>query len=148
VWSPIRLGPMARRDDAPSGFLSHRRLALFLTSAFVLGAAVGIASDRAAPRMWADQLVNTTTGELRWAKTRVRVNVDHWDAGAQTGLHHHPGPTVIYVLDGELEEVFADGKVVTLRTGQGIWNPARTSHNVRNVSPRPARLLAVHLDPG
>jgi quercetin dioxygenase-like cupin family protein len=148
VWSPTSLGPLARRGDVASRSMSHRRLAVIVVSAFVLGAAAGAASGRAAPRMWADQLVNTTTGDLRWAKTRVRVNVDHWDPGAETGLHHHPGPTAIYVLDGELEEVFADGKVVTLRTGQGIWNAARTSHNVRNATSHPARLLAVHLDPG
>ncbi len=128
--------------------MPRRTPSLLLVLTFVLGAAAGAVGARTAPRMWADQLVNMTTEDLRWAKTRVRVNVDHWDPGAQTGLHRHPGPTVIYVLDGELEEAFADGKTVTLRAGQGIWNPARTAHNVRNVTSQPARLLAVHLDPG
>jgi quercetin dioxygenase-like cupin family protein len=125
-----------------------RPLSRLLLAVFFLGAAAGVGVARSAPRMWADSLVNMTTEDLRWAKTRVRVNVDHWDPGAETGLHRHPGPTVIYVLDGELEEVFADGKTVTLRAGQGVWNSARTAHNVRNVTSQPARLLAVHLDPG
>jgi quercetin dioxygenase-like cupin family protein len=128
--------------------MALRRLSTLLALTFALGAAAGAVGARTAPRMWADQLVNVTTDDLRWAKTRVRVNVDHWDPGAQTGLHRHPGPTVIYVLDGALEEVFSDGKTVGLHAGQGVWNPARTSHNVRNVTSEPARVLAVHLDPG
>src|SRR5207253_2263610 len=96
--------------------MALRRLATLLALTFALGAAAGAVGARTAPRMWADQLVNVTTDDLRWAKTRVRVNVDHWDPGAQTGLHRHPGPTVIYVLDGEVEEVFPDGAKHARRT--------------------------------
>lgn len=132
----IRLLPAARLRRAAAVVL-----------AFALGAAAGGVYAEARPRMWADHLVDLTTGDLRWARTHVRVNVDHWDPGAQTALHHHPGPTVIYVLDGELLEVFADGKAVTLRAGQAVWNPSRTTHDVRNATAHPARALAVHLDP-
>jgi quercetin dioxygenase-like cupin family protein len=51
------------------------------------------------------------------------------------------------MLDGELEETLGDGRTQTLKAGQGFWKPSRTEHNVRNVSDRSARALAVHLDP-
>jgi quercetin dioxygenase-like cupin family protein len=78
---------------------------------------------------------------------RVVANLDHWEAGAETGRHTHPGPTAFILLEGELEETLADGRTRTLQAGQGFWKPARAEHNVRNVGGRPARALAVHIDP-
>ncbi len=51
------------------------------------------------------------------------------------------------MLEGELQETLADGATRTLKAGDAYWRPARQTHNVRNVSDRPARGLAVHLDP-
>jgi quercetin dioxygenase-like cupin family protein len=114
--------------------------------AFAVGVLVGQASGQAKPRMWADRLLDVVTDELP-RKARVVVNLDHWDPGAETGRHTHPGPTVFVLLEGELEETQADGRIRTLHPGQGIWNRARTTHNVRNASGQPARGLAVHIDP-
>ena len=114
--------------------------------AFAGGLAAGRASGQAKPRMWADVLLDLSTDEIP-RKTRVHTNLNHWDPGAETGRHTHPGPTVFVMLDGELEETLGDGRTRTLKAGQGFWKPARTEHNVRNVSDRPARALAVHLDP-
>ena len=91
--------------------------------------------------------MNIVTDELRWAKTNVRVNLDTWEPGSETARHQHPGPAIIYVLEGELEET-RDGEARTLKAGQVVWNPGKTPHNVKNRSDRPARALAVHLDPG
>ena len=71
---------------------------------------------------------------------------DHGDAGAETGRHRHPGPTIIYMLEGELSETAPEG-ITTLNAGEAVWRPAREEHNVRNVSGRPARARAIHLDP-
>ncbi len=128
--------------------MSPARLAPAFILTFALGAVAGGGGAQSRPRMWADTLVDTTTADLRWPKTHVRVNVDHWDPGAQSDPHQHPGPTVIYVLDGQLQEVSGSGATRILRQGEAVWNPARTRHNVRNLTDRPARALAVHLDPG
>ncbi len=73
--------------------------------------------------------------------------MNHWGPGSETGRHQHPGPTVFVMLDGELEETLADGSKRTLKAGQAFWKRSRTDHNVRNVTERRARALAVHLDP-
>lgn len=114
--------------------------------AFAAGLVVGRARGQAKPRMWADVVLELTTDEIP-RRTRVHTNIDHWEPGAETGRHTHPGPTVFVMLDGELEETLADGRTRTLKAGQAFWKPARTEHNVRNVGERPARAVAVHLDP-
>jgi quercetin dioxygenase-like cupin family protein len=95
--------------------------------------------------MWADVLLTRTTSEIP-RPTQVRVHDDHWEPGAEGGWHSHPGPTILYVLEGELSEATRDGTAV-LRRGQAAWRPSRTAHNVRNAGPTPARALAIHLDP-
>jgi oxalate decarboxylase/phosphoglucose isomerase-like protein (cupin superfamily) len=127
-----------------------RRTVLFL-SVFLAGLAAGRAAGPASPaqgtpRMWADRILDVATEEIP-RRTRVWTNFDHWDPGAETGRHTHPGPTVFVLLEGELEETLADGRTRTLEAGQGYWKPARTEHNVRNRGDKPARALAVHLDP-
>lgn len=112
-----------------------------LTGAVVLPVAQG------APTMTARVLLNVTTEELRWAKTSLRVNLDSWEPGSETGPHQHPGPAILYILDGELEETSADG-TLTLRTGEAVYNRGKRPHTVKNRTGRSARALAVHLDPG
>lgn len=114
--------------------------------AFAAGRAVERVGAQASPRMWADVLLDLSTDEIP-KRTRVRVNLDHWDPGARTGRHSHPGPTLVVVLEGELEEVLQDGQRRALRAGQAYWKRAGTEHDVQNRSPQPARALAVHLDP-
>ncbi len=119
---------------------------LGLLVAFAAGLVVGQAAGQSTPRMWADVVLDLSTEEIP-KRTRVHVNLDHWEPGAETGRHTHPGPTIIVMLEGEVEETLADGKTRTLKAGQGFWKPARTEHNVRNTSGKPAHAVAVHLDP-
>jgi quercetin dioxygenase-like cupin family protein len=121
-------------------------LALAVLVAFAGGTAVGGAVAQLRPRMWTEVVLDLVSEEIP-RRTRVHANVNHWDPGGETGRHTHPGPTVFVMLDGELEEVFPDGRTRLLRAGQAFWKPARSEHNVRNVSDRRARALAVHLDP-
>jgi quercetin dioxygenase-like cupin family protein len=114
-----------------------------LTGALALAAALP-----PAPRMSAKVLLSVVSDELHWKRTQVRVNLDTWEPGSETGRHEHPGPGLLYVLEGELEEVRADASTRPLRTGEAVWNRGRNPHNVRNRSDRVARALAVHLDPG
>lgn len=125
---------------SPRSFL----LALVFAAGVVAG---GLGAAAAAPpRLAVQVLLSVVTEELRGPRTRVRVHLDAWEPGAETGRHEHAGPALLYVLEGELEEVQAGG-VRPLRAGQVVWNPGRTPHNVRNASERPARVLAVHLEP-
>ena len=116
--------------------------ALSVVAAFVAGVAAG----QAKPRMWADVVLELTTDQIP-RRTHVRAHVDHWEPGAETGRHTHPGPVVFVMLDGELEETLADGTRRTIKSGQAFWKPPRQEHNVKNVTGRPALALAVHLDP-
>jgi quercetin dioxygenase-like cupin family protein len=118
----------------------------FVLVVFVAGVLVGQASGQAKPRMWADRMLDVVTDELP-RKARVVANLNHWEPGADTGRHSHPGPTVFVLLEGELEETLGDGRTRILRAGQGFWNPPRTTHSVRSVGGRPARALAIHIDP-
>jgi len=121
-------------------------LAVFTAGALAGAAAAGARLAWAQPRMSAQVLLDVVTTELRWARTRVRVNLDTWEPGSETGRHRHPGPAVLFVLEGELEEAAATPR--TLKAGDAVFNPGQRPHNVRNRGDRVARALAVHLDPG
>jgi quercetin dioxygenase-like cupin family protein len=120
--------------------------ATILFAAGALAGAVAVAAAPVAPRMSAQVVLNVVSDELRWTRTQVRLNLDTWEPGSETGRHEHPGPALLYVLEGELEEVRTDG-TRALRSGDAVWNRSRTPHNVRNRGDRVARALAVHLDP-
>lgn len=121
-------------------------VAISVVLAFAAGMAVERVRAQTAPRMWADVLLDLVTDEIP-KRTRVHANLDRWEPGAATGRHTHPGPTLIVVLEGELEEILGDGRTRALKAGLAYWNGAGREHDVRNTSGRPARALAVHLDP-
>jgi quercetin dioxygenase-like cupin family protein len=125
--------------------MMRRRPIIWTLLVFAAGAGTGLGAAADKPRMWTTVLLRTATDELPRAAA-LQVNDDHWDAGAETGRHRHPGPTIIYVLEGELSETAREG-TTTLRAGEAVWRPARHEHNVKNASGRPARALAIHLDP-
>ena len=124
--------------------MTHRLIAWTL---IVFGAGLWGGNTLAQPRgrMWTNILLRSVADDIP-RKVRVQVNDDHWEPGAETGTHRHPGPTIIYVLEGELSES-AGSATTRLRAGEAVWRPARHEHNVRNIGGRPARALAIHLDP-
>ena len=68
----------------------------------------------------------------------LEVRDDRWDPGAETGVHEHPGPVVLAVIEGELVEETSSGRNI-LRAGQAFWRPARETHNVRTPVRSPPR---------
>jgi len=76
----------------------------------------------------------------------LEVRDDRWDPGAETGLHDHPGPVILTVIEGELTEETPSGRNI-LRVAQVFWRPAHGMHNVKNISSTSARVLAIHFDP-
>jgi quercetin dioxygenase-like cupin family protein len=117
-------------------------------AAFVVGVMVGVAVVApAAPRVVSKNVLNLVTDELHWARTNVRVNLNIYEPGVETGRHRHPGPTILHVLEGQLEEEQA-GQTRVLKAGDTVWSTGRAPHNLRNRTTDPTRVLAVHLDPG
>ena len=72
----------------------------------------------------------------------LEVRDDRWDPGAETGVHEHPGPVILAVIEGELVEETPSGRNI-LRAGQVFWRPARETHNVKKHQ-REARARAGH----
>ncbi len=100
----------------------------------------------ASPRMSADVLLRQTISDLPKGKADIRVHLDTWELSSETGEHRHGGPTIVYVLEGQLTWV-ERGVPRTLSAGQVFLEPAGVPHNVKNLGARPAKALAVHLDP-
>src|SRR5262245_24550863 len=110
----------------------------------LLGAGAGIPAGfvlaQAAPRLHVEVLLGMVTGEIP-RPVKLEARHDRWDPGAETGMHQHPGPVILVVLEGELIEHTPAARTI-LSTGQVVWRAARQEHNVRNESGKPARILA------
>jgi quercetin dioxygenase-like cupin family protein len=117
---------------------------LFLAGAAV-GIPVGFAFSQASPQMRAKVVLQHVVGDIPHP-ANVQVHDDRWDPGAETGVHEHPGPAILAVIEGELVEETLAGRNA-LRAGDVVWRAARQTHNVKNVSDEPARVLAIHFDP-
>lgn len=68
----------------------------------------------------------------------------------KSGLaHRHPGPGIVYVLEGEYELGIDDGPTKRFRAGETFYEPTGCLHRVsRNPSPNNrTRLIAVVLHP-
>jgi quercetin dioxygenase-like cupin family protein len=119
--------------------------ALLVLAGGVAGIPLGFALAQATPQMRVEMLLQRVAREIP-QPTNLRVHDDRWDPGAETGMHDHPGPALLAVIEGELVEETPQGQN-TLRAGQVLWRAAHQMHNVKNVSDKPARVLAIHFDP-
>ena len=61
--------------------------------------------------------------------TRVQVKLDHWEPGAETGRHSHPGPALFIMIEGELEEIRQGGEK---REGGGPGSDPKYSKQLNN----------------
>ena len=73
----------------------------------------------------------------------VQLRVD-FAPGASFPRHTHPGPEIIYVLEGSLEYEVA-GKPVTINAGGVLFVPAGTVHAARNIGAMPAAELGTYI---
>ena len=119
--------------------------ALMLLVGGAVGVPVGYALSQAAPQMRVQVLLQHRVTEIP-LPANLEVRDDRWDPGAETGVHDHPGPVILAIIEGELVEDTSSGRNI-LRAGQVVWRPAHGSHNVKNVSSTSARVLAIHFDP-
>jgi quercetin dioxygenase-like cupin family protein len=109
------------------------------------GMPLGFALSQVSPQMRVEVVFDRIVSELP-KPVNLRVHDDRWDPGAETGVHDHPGPVILAVIEGELVEETPAGRN-ELRAGNVVWRAARETHNVKNVSDKPARILAIHFDP-
>lgn len=109
------------------------------------GVPLGFALSQAAPQMRVQVVLQHRFADIP-LPANLEVRDDHWDPGAETGMHEHPGPVILAVIEGELVEETPGGRNI-LRAGQAFWRPARETHNVKNLGEKPARVLAIHFDP-
>lgn len=86
---------------------------------------------------------STQRSELRLENAHVRVVENLYEPGAESPLHTHEWPRVVYVLDGGVLELVAEDGTVTrvrVRPGETLWRPAET-HVVRNIGRTTVRTL-------
>jgi quercetin dioxygenase-like cupin family protein len=80
---------------------------------------------------------------------RVTVLELEYPPGGSNPPHRHPGPVVVYILEGAVDLQIAGGLLKTYRKGETFFEPPGALHEVsRNASrTEPARLLAFLLAP-
>ena len=92
--------------------------------------------------------------------TDVRVTEVHFPAGSSSGWHSHPGPNLLVVIEGEVEEYEGDdplcaGNTLTagapiggVKTGESFGdNGGSHVHLVRNVTGAAATVMAIAFYP-
>jgi quercetin dioxygenase-like cupin family protein len=94
-----------------------------------------------APRAVPAQLPET---RILFENSSIRVTLLTFPPGGATGRHQGLEAEVGIVLEGELTLESPTGRE-TLRPGGVYWLPGLTPHDVRNESPRPARLYDIFL---
>jgi quercetin dioxygenase-like cupin family protein len=119
--------------------------ALLLLLGGAAGIPLGFAISQTAPQMRVQVLLQHRVTNIP-LPANLEVRDDRWDPGAETGMHEHPGPVILAVIEGELVEETPSGRNI-LRAGQVLLRPARGPHNVKNASSATARVLAIHFDP-
>lgn len=125
--------------------MTRIRIAMF--ASLVVGLAAGIGLDRA--------LVAQQTGLTRTVLQRVDdpASAKHEavmasvevQPGASAGAHKHPGVEIGYVLEGSIVIEHAGRPAVTKKAGEYFQIDAAATHNARNTTKTPVKLLAIYL---
>jgi quercetin dioxygenase-like cupin family protein len=123
-----------------------KRPVMMLTITLVVGIAVGMLGNQV---LIAQQAPVTRTilqqKDLEGVAGReVTMYRAELIPGAVAGRHYHPGPELIYILEGSLI-LEPDGHApVTLKVGESSHIPAKHIHNARNASAmEPTKVLVV-----
>ena len=77
--------------------------------------------------------------------TAVIINIP---PGTSTGWHQHKVPLVAYLLSGELEMEYANGKRVQFKTGQALMEAMAVAHIGSNLGTVPAQIFVAFLGDG
>jgi quercetin dioxygenase-like cupin family protein len=98
------------------------------------------AQAQASPAVFEHDLPNVNMNN--WA---VRVSEINYKPGGTSAPHRHPGITLVYVLEGEIESQVGDGPVKKYGPGQMFMETPNELHGVsRNASQtQPAKFIAI-----
>jgi quercetin dioxygenase-like cupin family protein len=121
-----------------------KRTVLMLTTVLAVGIAIGMLGNQVLLAQQAPvsrTVLQQTDLDGVAGKEIIMYRADVGPA-AVAGKHHHPGPELLYVLEGSLI-IEPDGQPpVTLKAGETSHIPARHVHNVRNGSTTgPAKVI-------
>ncbi len=72
--------------------------------------------------------------------TAVRLDIG---SGGETGLHMHPYPTLVYVLEGAIDVEMAGGMLRSYKAGDSFLMVVNTWTNAKNTGTMPAKVLVV-----
>ena len=113
-----------------------KRMACMLALTLAIGIAVGIIGNHV---LIAQQQPVTRTilqqKELEGAADReVIMYVAELAPAGVAGRHYHPGPELLYILEGALILEHDGQSPVTLKAGESAHVPAKHIHNAKNAS--------------
>lgn len=116
--------------------LALRRVALMLTPALAVGFAAGAIGSQALmaqPNPVTRTLLQQKDLEGAQGREVVMYRAD-FTAGGVLGRHFHPGPELLYVLEGALTLQHDGHPPMTLKPGDSAHIPAKHIHKATNAS--------------
>lgn len=105
-------------------------------------------SPEAAGVTW-EELSRTTTNAvgdpISYAEgtPEIYVEIDTFEPGGQTGLHQHPVPIVVYVMEGELEVRVEGAEPIMMKPGQAFVEPQNRPMQAFNTTEAATKILVV-----
>ena len=113
-----------------------KRMAIMFALTLAIGIAVGVIGTQvliAQPQPVTRTILQQQALEGA-AGREVVMYVVELVPGGMAGRHYHPGPELLYVLEGALT-LEPDGQApVTLKAGESAHIPAKQIHNAKNAS--------------
>jgi quercetin dioxygenase-like cupin family protein len=125
----------------------------FLVAAAILGltahdAALADEASESAGVTW-DELTRTTTNVVNdpitypTGTSEIYVEIGTFEKDAQTPLHQHPVPIVVYMLEGELEVRVDGADPHRMLPGQAFVEPQNRNMQAFNVADGPSKVLVI-----
>ena len=121
-----------------------KRMALMLALILAIGIGVGMIGNRlliAQPQPVTRTILQQKDLEGAAGK-EVIMYVAELAPGGVAGRHYHPGPELLYILEGALVLEHDGQSPVTLKAGESAHVPAKHVHNAKNASTtEPSKVL-------
>lgn len=97
------------------------------------------------PKIKLSRLISGHLSELN-GKYQLRVTEVTYDPGGYIGVHHHTGPGIRCVTQGELTYVVLNNPVL-YRSGDCFFESGDVAHTARNATDKPVILLNFEILP-
>lgn len=79
--------------------------------------------------------------EYPTGKAEITAGIGDFEPGGTNGLHQHPVPAFVYVLEGTLTLTGEDGTTRTFGPGQAFVEDVKFWHEAANRGDRPAKIF-------